>query len=54
MTPAGFLVMLLSTGIVTCLLTWCVRRVLTQPPGEIEAHHLGGAELRTPDMDRPD
>ena len=46
--------MLLSTGVVTFLLLWCVRRVLSQPPGEIEAHHLSGAELRTPDMDQPD
>lgn len=54
MTTSGFLVMLLSTGVTTCLLAWCVRRVLTQPPGEIEAHQLGGAELHTPDMDDKD
>lgn len=54
MTLAGMLVMLFSTGIVSFLLFWCVRRVLTQPPGEIEAHHLSGAELRTPDMEEKD
>ena len=54
MTTAGLLVMLLSTGIVTTRLVLCVRRVLMQPDEEIQAHHLGGADLHTPDMDEPD
>lgn len=48
MTTAGWIVMLLSVGTVTCLFTWCVYKVLTAPQNEDQVH---GMDLRTPDMD---
>ncbi len=51
MTTAGFSVMLLSVGTVTCLFSWCIYKVLTSP-GESEKLHA--VELHTPDMDQPE
>jgi hypothetical protein len=46
MTLSGWIIMILSVGTVTLLLTWCVYKVLTIPE---ETEHLHGFEQETPD-----
>jgi hypothetical protein len=46
MTPAGWLIMILSVGSVSILLTWCIFKVLTTPE---ETDHIHGFEQETPD-----
>lgn len=47
MTPSGWIIMLISVGTVTTLLTWCVYKVLTIPR---ETEHIHGFEQETPDQ----
>ncbi len=46
MTAGGWLIMLVSVGLVLGLFGWCIHKVLTTP-GETE--HLHGFEFETPD-----
>jgi heme/copper-type cytochrome/quinol oxidase subunit 2 len=46
MTTSGWIIMILSVGIVTVLFVWCIWKVLTTP-GEEEKMH--GFEFETPD-----
>lgn len=48
MTPAGWLVMILSISSVTLLFAWCIWKVLTTPG---ETHKVHGLEQETPDQD---
>lgn len=48
MNTSGLIVMLISIGIVVCLFSWCIYKVLTTPH---EAEKVHGVELHTPDMD---
>lgn len=47
MTLAGWLIMLTSVGSVTCLLAWCVFKVLTIKE---ETQHIHGFEQTPPDV----
>ena len=49
MTTPGWIVMLLSVGSVLSLVTFCVYRVLTLPPVEVEEHIRGPLEIETGD-----
>jgi hypothetical protein len=51
MTPAGWLIMAVSVGTVTALLTWCIYKVLTVPH---ETERVHGFEHETPDIERPE
>jgi hypothetical protein len=46
MTTGGWIVMALSVGTVTSLLTFCIWKVLTVPG---ESEHVHGFEFETPD-----
>jgi hypothetical protein len=46
MTPAGWIIMVLSVGSVTWLFAWCLYRVLTAPSPE-KLH--GIEDIETPD-----
>jgi hypothetical protein len=46
MTSSGWIIMILSVGSVTTLLTWCVYKVLTIPE---ETEHVHGFEQEPPD-----
>lgn len=48
MTPAGWLIMLLSVGGVTVLFVWCLYRVLARTP-KVEKLH-GIEDIKTPDV----
>jgi hypothetical protein len=49
LTAGGWIVMLLSVGFVTVLLSWCMWKVLATP-GETEHLH-SQADIETPDID---
>lgn len=49
MNTAGLFIMIFSVGIVTVLFAWCLIKVFSQPPEEVD--HLQATELHTPDMD---
>jgi hypothetical protein len=49
MTAGGWVVMLLSVGGVTSLLSWCIYKVLTIP-GSAERLH-SQADIETPDIE---
>lgn len=49
MTAGGWVVMLLSVGSVTSLLSWCIYKVLTTP-GSTEHLH-SQADIETPDIE---
>jgi hypothetical protein len=49
MTSSGWLIMILSVGSVTLLLTWCVIKVFTTPE---ETEHIHGFEQATPDVEK--
>jgi hypothetical protein len=54
MTPIGWLIMITS---VTCVigLTWfCLWRVLSLPPVEVEDLNVAPLEIETPDTKEPD
>lgn len=50
LTPGGWIVMILSVGFVTCLLGWCVRRVVKESslqkvrgPADIDTRDTNGS-----------
>ncbi len=49
MEPLGWLVMILSVGSVLCLSAFCLYRVLTLPPVEVEEHLKGPPDIETGD-----
>lgn len=49
MTAGGWVIMFLSVGGVTSLLSWCIFRVLTTP-GSTEHLH-SQADIETPDVE---
>ena len=49
MTPAGWTVMILSVGSVLTLATFCLVRVLSLPPVDIEEHLKGTLDIDTRD-----
>ncbi len=49
MTPSGWIVMTLSVGFVTSLMSWCIYRVLSQPG--VEEHMHAAPEIDTRDND---
>lgn len=51
MTTAGFIIMALSVGGTTCLLSWCIYRVLNEPESSAHVH---GVEFDTPDIQKKD
>ena len=54
LTPGGWTVMLLSVGSVLILVSFCLVRVLTLPPPDVEEHLKGPLEIDTGDVDDPD
>ena len=51
MTPGGWIVMTISVGSVLTLVTYCLIRVLSLPPVEVEEHIKGPLEIETGDAD---
>ena len=49
LTLGGWIVMLLSVGSVLALVSFCLTRVLSLPPVEIEQHLKGPLEIDTRD-----
>ena len=49
MNPSGWIVMFLSVGSVLSLVTYCLVRVLSLPPVEVEEHLKGPLEIDTRD-----
>jgi hypothetical protein len=49
MTPAGWIVMIVSVGCVSGLLGWCIYKVLSTP-GSTEHLH-SQMDIETPDVD---
>ncbi len=49
MTSGGWVVMLLSVGGVTFLLSWCIYKVLTTPGSSKHLHSQ--ADIETPDVE---
>jgi hypothetical protein len=54
LTPGGWTVMLLSVCSVLLLVSYCLIRVLTLPPPEVEEHLKGPLEIETGDVDDAD
>ncbi len=54
MTTGGWLVMTISVGAVLCLVSYCLVRVLSLPPVEIEEHLKGPLEIDTRDLQDTD
>lgn len=50
LTVGGWIVMLLSVGFVTCLLAWCIVKVLREPDAE---HRLHSSLDEPPDTREP-
>jgi hypothetical protein len=48
MTTSGWIIMTISVGSVTALLTWCVFKVITIPE---ETKHVHGFEQKPPDSE---
>lgn len=46
MTPAGWIVMLLSVGGTTCFFGWCISRVLREPKSGEKMHGVLDTEAR--------
>jgi hypothetical protein len=51
MTTGGWLVMTISVGSVLCLVTYCLVRVLSLPPLDVEEHLKGPLEIDTGDVE---
>ena len=49
MNPQGWTVMILSVGSVLSLVTFCLLRVLSLPPVEVEEHLKGMPDIETGD-----
>lgn len=54
MTTAGWVVMILSVGSVLALVSYCLWRVLTLPPVEIEEHIKAPPDIDTGDTQDAD
>ncbi|NIL97561.1 MAG: hypothetical protein GTO62_10610 [Planctomycetales bacterium] len=54
MTTGGWLVMTISVGAVLCLVSYCLVRVLSLPPVEMEEHLKGPLEIDTRDLQDTD
>ena len=54
MTAGGWTVMILSVGAVLCLVTFCLRRVLTLPPIDVDEHFKGPPDIDTRDTAEAD
>ncbi len=54
MTTGGWLVMTISVSAVLCLVSYCLVRVLSLPPVEIEEHLKGPLEIDTRDLQDTD
>ena len=52
MTPLGWIIMTLSVTSVVGLTVFCLYRVLSLPPVEIEHLNVAPLEIETPDGDR--
>ena len=50
MTPLGWLIMIVSLDSVIGLTAYCLYRVLTLPPAEIESLDVAPLEIQTPDL----
>ena len=50
MTPLGCLIMVVSIGSVVALTTFCLCRVLTLPPVEVEDLNVAPLAIETPDL----
>lgn len=51
MTPAGWTVMIVSVGAVLTLMSYCLYRVLTLPPADVEAHLEAPPDIDTGDTE---
>ena len=54
MTTLGFAIMVVSLGSVVGLTAFCLYRVLTLPPVEIDDLNVAPLEIETPDLKDPD
>jgi hypothetical protein len=54
MTPLGWAMMIVSVGSVLTLVTFCLYRVLTLPPAEVEDVNVAPLEIDTRDTKDPD
>lgn len=54
MTAAGWIVMIFSVGAVLILVGYCLIRVLTLPPVEVEEQLKGPLEIELPDVTNAD
>ena len=54
MTALGFAIMVVSIGSVVGLTAFCLYRVLTLPPVEIDDLNVAPLEIETPDLKDPD
>ena len=54
LTTAGWMVMLVSVGSVLTLVTYCLYRVLSLPPVEVEEHLKGPPDIDTRDTEDAD
>ena len=50
MTPLGWLIMIVSISSVVGLTAFCLYRVLTLPPVEIDKLDVAPLEIQTPDL----
>jgi hypothetical protein len=50
MTAAGWIIMTISVTAVLCLAGYCLARVLSLPPIDVEEHLKGPFEIDTRDM----
>lgn len=54
MTPAAWTIMLVSVSTVLAMMTYCLYRVLTLPPVEVEEHLHGPPAIDTHDTQNAD
>lgn len=54
MTPAGWIIMVVSVGSVLALTAYCMVRVLTLPPAIVEEHLKAPLDIDTKDTADPD
>ena len=54
MTPLGCLIMTVSLTSVISLTVFCLYRVLSLPPVEVEDLNVAPLEIETPDTKQPD
>ena len=51
MNSGGWIVMIVSVGSVLVLVSYCLYRVLSLPPVEVEEHLKGPPDIDTHDLD---